>query len=503
MLLDILIYILYSILILGVASVILADDGDSGRKLAWLLIIVLIPAVGLILYIALGINYRRHWYFNKRHQKSIEIFRNETTEELNKALFGSKYEDRLKDYYRPLARLLANFGRPNVGKADEIEVITYGKRKYELLMDDIRNAKEYIHMEYFHFGNDDSSNEVKHLLMKKASEGVKVRFIYENIANFPIRSKYYNSMKKSGVEVLKFTNPRLHLLNLVTNLNYRNHRKIVIIDGKIGYTGGMNINNHYFRQWRDTHLRIVGPVVGSLQLTFLDSWITAGGILDKPLTYFFPCTKAKDDCNTASPSESIDYEAIIKLDSPQRILRDKLVQIVPDEPQSQWPIIQMSYEWALHNARKYIFLQTPYFVPSEPLLNALKSASLRGVDVRLMLPEKPDNFLLRPANRSYFEECLDAGIKIYLRGGEFIHSKTFVSDDYLSCIGTANLDFRSFEINYEVNTMIYDSETALMNKQIFEEDMKKSYEITLEMWKSRPWYSHIFERVVRLLSPLL
>ena len=516
--------VFYFLLILSVFTVILVDKGDSGRKFAWLLIIAVLPVVGLVLYFMFGINYRHHWIFNRRHQRYRDIFEAGTTPELNRILFGHDNVSAVKEEFRPLARLLGADSYPSVTSGNDVEIITSGQRKFDLLREDILAAKESIHIEYFHFGNDKGSKEIKQLLMQKAREGVKVRFLYENIANFPIASAYYNNMRKAGVDVVKFTNPRMHVLDFATKLNYRNHRKIVVIDGKIGYTGGMNINDHYFRQWRDTHLRITGDAVAVLQYTFLDSWLTGGGTIDKPMIDFYPMAKKpvtehaevtvqKRDIsdnvastgsatgNTGSATGDADSE--IDFHATHPILKGKLMQIVPDEPDLPLPILQMSYEWALQHAKKYIYLQTPYFVPTEPVMDALKTAALCGVDVRLMLPEVADNLLMRPANRAYYEEALQAGVRIFLRKGEFIHAKTFVCDDYLSSIGSANLDFRSFAINYEVNAYIYDEQTARMNKGIFKYDLRQCHELTLEEWNARPWYSRILESFMRLFAPLL
>lgn len=511
---GVIISIILAVLIIGVVIVIMFDDGDSGRKMAWLLVIALLPVVGLLLYLAFGINYRTHWYFNRRHQLSINAFSAGTNEKLNRLLMGHDVEPKVKEEFRPLARLLGIYAYPTVSEGNSFEIITNGNRKFELLMHDLEEAKEYIHLEYFHFGNDSTSKTIKNLLMKKATEGVKVRFIYENIANLPIISRYYTNMKKAGVEVLAFTNPRSHPLNLITTLNYRDHRKIVIIDGKIGYTGGMNINDNYFKIWRDTHLRLEGPAVASLQFVFMDAWITSGGTPDRPLLEYFPMVDAIgphekniaiEPAEILAPKNRSALPDVMEVDLKgiQPTLHGKLVQVLPDEPDARWPLIQMSYEWVINNAKRYIYLQTPYFVPPEPLLNAIKSAGLRGVDIRLMVPEKADNFFMGPANSSYYQECLDAGVRIFLRKGQFIHSKTFVSDDYISSIGTANIDFRSFDINYEVNTYIYDTETAALNKAIFMKDLEMCEEITAESWKHRSWGRKVSERIMRLFSPLL
>ena len=468
--------ILYILLILTVVVIILVDKGDAGRKFAWLLIIAALPVLGILLYFLVGINYRHHWIFDRRHQKYKDIFEKGTNDALNSLLFGHEAESLVREDFRPLAVLMGRDAYPTVSSGNDFEIITRGERKFELLCEDIRQAKEYIHMEYFKFGNDEGGKAIKELLMKKAREGVKVRFILENIANFPIRPRYYNAMREAGVEVVRFTNPRLHFLKFVTSINFRNHRKIVVIDGKIGYTGGMNINDNYFNLWRDTHLRITGPAVASLQYAFMDSWLTAGAEVDRPLIDYYPSAITTGG---------------------------KLMQIVQDEPDLPMPMLLYSYEWAIQHARKYIWLQTPYFVPPEPVLDAMKITALSGVDIRIMLPERADNFITRPANRAYYEEILKAGVRLFLRQGEFIHSKTFVCDDYLSSIGSANIDSRSFDINYEINTYIYDEETAQKCKAIYEADLEKSRELTLEEWSKRPWYNRLAESIIQLLSPLL
>ena len=475
--------ILYILLILTVVVVILIDKGDSGRKFAWLLIIAALPVIGILFYFLVGINYRHHWIFNRRHQKYKDLFEKGTTEALNGILFGHEAESFVREDFRPLASMMGRDTYPTVSSGNNFEIITHGRRKFDLLREDIMAAKEYIHMEYFKFGNDEGGKAIKELLMRKAKEGVKVRFILENIANFPIRPRYYNDMRKAGVEVVRFTNPRSHFLKFVTSINFRNHRKIVVIDGNIGYTGGMNINDNYFNRWRDTHLRVTGPAVASLQYAFLDSWLTAGATLDRPLIDYYP---------SATPPNAFPAAAA-----------GKLMQIVPDEPDLPLPMLMYSYEWAIQHAKKYIWLQTPYFVPPEPVLDAMKIAALSGVDIRIMLPERADNFITRPANRAYYEEILTAGVRLFLRQGEFIHSKTFVCDDYLSSIGSANIDSRSFDINYEINTYIYDEQTARECKKIYEADLEQSRELTLEEWSQRPWHNRLAESVIRLLSPLL
>jgi len=481
-------YILTALFVLGIFLVVLFDNGDSGHKIAWLLVVSLLPVIGIVLYLFFGIPHRVYWLFKRRHAASSKLFKEEGDENMRKLLRGGLEEDKIDSNFLPLSKFFdASEDSYSCTDGNDFEIITNGQRKQELLMEDIRNAKHSIHMEYYHFGKDKGSKAISDLLKQKAAEGVEVRFLNENVANFPIPSFYYTKMRKSGIEVESFTNPSQGLISFTTKLNYRNHRKIVVIDGEIGYTGGMNINNHYFYQWRDTHLRIVGNAVASLQASFLDSWITAGGKLRRPLPEYF---------RTIPPSN--------KTDVPEKnLFYGKKLQLVADEPSSPWPKIQMGYEWMLQNAKKYIYLQSPYFVPPTSFLNAIKTAALRGVDVRVMLPHDVDTPFMGPANRSFYEECLEAGVKIYERGGEFIHAKTFVCDDYLSQIGTANIDIRSFDINYEINTYIYDKATALRMKEIFLEELKISKEISPDEWSKRRWYQNLFPRIVRLFSGIL
>ena len=454
--------------------VILNDNQDSGRKIAWILIIGILPILGLLLYLAFGLNFRKPGFFKIRNRKFLEVFEENAGETTKELLFGNGKEEDIRPRYRELSRLLSSDSGLTVSSNNEIEIITSGGRKLEALVNDLLAARHHIHFEYFYFLKDDGSRRIKNLLMQKAREGVKVRFIHENIANITIWPSYYNEMKEAGVEIVRFTNPDSFILS---KFNYRDHRKIVVIDGKIGYTGGMNIGDDYFFRWRDTHMRITGNAVATLQYCFLNSWITSGGEISEGFDKFFP------------------HEI--------KVHDDKLVQIIPDQPDREWPILHMGAVWAAQHAEKYLYIQTPYFVPPEPLLLALKSAALKGCDVRLMVPEKADLFFMDPANKSYYQECLEAGIRIYEKRGRFIHAKTSVSDDYLSIIGSANMDDRSLELSYEINTYTYNEDIAKENKRIFLADLEGCKEILAKEWKKRPWYRKFSEPLMRLFAPLL
>jgi cardiolipin synthase len=444
--------------------------GHVNHQNVWRTVLIIFTVVILTL------NLKPHWSFEKRHHAFVELFRKSVSPQLDSLLLDHGREDLLKETYRPLAHLLSMRHNPVVCTNNSVEVITDGQRKYDLLMQDLENAKESIHMEYFHFGADSGSREIRNMLIKKAREGVKVRFINENVANLPIIHRYYRSMKKGGVEVIRFTGIKRFIGDFLTKLNYRNHRKIVVIDGRIGYTGGMNINDHYFHQWRDTHLRIEGDAVSSLQVIFLDSWIGAGGSIDDFMDCFPTIERQRDDV---------------------------LMQVVPDEPGRNSRPIQMGYVWSLLHAKGYVYIQTPYFAPTEPVLEALKSAALQGVDVRVMLPQKSDTWIMGPANRSYYKECLLAGVKIYERTGPFMHAKTYVQDDYLSVIGTSNMDGRSLIYNYEDNAYIYDERTACCNRDIFLSELEICEEITLDDVSALSWHQRFLQHLVRFSAPVL
>ena len=462
------------LLIAGIVAILfffLFRGGNITNKEFWHILL------GLFIAVLVVLNLRPHWSIEKKHRRFFEEFLAETDQPLQQKLFNNAAIHDVSPSYRTFSKLIAGSFQGSVTGNNSVEIITDGHRKYDLLLQDLENAKESINIEYFHFGADKGSRAIRAMLIKKAREGVRVKFINENIANFPIGHRYYKSMKKAGVEVIRFTGIRHLIGDFLSKLNYRNHRKIVVIDGKIGYTGGMNINDHYFRQWRDTHLRIEGDAVASLQLIFLNSWVISGGKREERYPFYFPDAAPQAD--------------------------GKLVQIISDEPGMSFHPIETSYQWALLHAKEYFFIQTPYFVPSKPVLSALKAAARSGVDVRVMIPAKADTFFMGPANKSFFRECLSSGIRIFLREGEFMHAKTFVSDDYLSGVGTANMDNRSFTLNYEDNAYLYDRELSLECKSIFEKDLRQCREITLEEVKAWKWYQRFPQWLIRQAAPLL
>lgn len=374
----------------------------------------------------------------------------------------------IPEAFRPLARMLKGMNVENdVYGGNSFEIITSGKRKRELLLEDIRRAKSFIHIEYFRFGNDKGGREVRNLLIEKAKEGVEVRFLNNNWSGVvAIPNSYWKPLIDAGAEIIPFTHIRHGLCKWLYRIIHQQHRKIVVIDGQVAYTGGMNLNDNYFFKWRDTHLRITGPAVTALNESFMDSWRVSDGRFSYPPEHYLPEPALQD-----AP------------------FIGKTIQLVADFPESGESAMLSAYRWVLDNAREYVYIQTPYFVPPQSFIDSLAGAAQRGVDVRVMLPRDVDTPFLGTCNRSYYTECLQAGVHILERGGEFIHSKTLVCDDAFSIIGASNLDWRSFRVNYEINTLIYDRETALYNKTLFEEDRELVKEWHLEEWlRGRKWY---------------
>lgn len=443
------------------------------NKIVW--IVLILAGVALLFWLVFGINWRSKQNYDRKHHLLRSRMQAEDTEELRRLLFSNGLTMRVEQRFQPLTMLLARGGRPSVSLSTP-QIITSGKDKYNMLMSDLICAKESIHMEYFHFGIDKSSRKIRQVLMEKARQGVKVRFINENIANWPIPNCYFRSMRKAGVEVVNFSDSRFSLLRFLMTLSYRDHRKIVVIDNRIGYTGGMNINDHYFYQWRDTHLRLTGEAVASLQYAFLDTWLASGGQLHSAVNSFF-FHLDKPSCGQSLGT---------------------LTQITPDDPTSPEPVLLTAYEWILNHAQKYVWFQSPYIAPPPSLISAMRNAAQRGVDVRVMVPEHCDTAIMRPINKSYYAELTEAGVQFYVRSGEFMHSKTIVCDDYLSCVGSANLDYRSFGIDYEINTFFYDRAVALRQKQIFENDLPICRLVIAAEAHPTPW-----QRLMRHLAPIV
>lgn len=465
---DTFISVIYVTLIVGTCLVVLTKNSSPPRTIGWLLILIFAPVVGLIFYYMLGQDQRKRKFVTRHYYHKIKGLS-------FKELVPDKNAD-LVPAYANLINLLKRNNRSPLLQGSKVEIISSGTRMFEVLIQDLDAAKDHIHFEFFIFNNDETGKLVKTVLMKKALQGVKVRFIYDNMANWKVPRKFFYEMQEAGVEVTSLMGVRYPLLQS-SKINYRNHRKVVVIDGNVGYVGGMNVSNNYSINsfWMDRHVRVEGMGAHGLQSSFLLDWVAAGKTCPHPEKYF----------------------------PPTEMYSDNLMQIVTGGPFSEFSNLLQATISIVLNAKKYIYLQTPYFLPTDSLLEALQIAALSGVDVRLMVSKKSDSSYIDPAAHSYFEDLLRAGMRIYELQGRFVHAKTLVTDDNLSVIGSCNLDFRSFEANFEINCYMYDTAVAKQNKEIFCEELQHSKEIQYDEWKKRSHFKRLLESVVRLFAPLM
>lgn len=461
---------LYLISALGMIGILISENRNPVKSLAWILVILFIPFIGIIIYLFFGQDYTKQRMITRRGLKQL-------TNMLHAD--GLKSDDsKVPEYFRSLVRLLNHNNHSPLYEGNQIDFFTDGKGKMEALQIDISNAKHYIYVEYYIIEDDDVGNKFANELIEKAKEGVKIIFIYDDVGCWRVPKAFFQRMSDAGIELIRFLPVKFQLLT--SKVNYRNHRKMVIIDGVVAYMGGMNIANRYVRGiqngiWRDTDIRIQGPAIIGLQKQFLiDRYFSIKQIPEKPLNYKIP--------EKAGSSN---------------------IQIVGDGPFGVFHPIHQGYIKAITTARRYIYIQSPYFLPTESLLIALQTAAQSGVDVRIMLPRKSDVVLAHHASRSYIKEVLRAGIKVYFYNPGFLHAKMMVIDDYLSVVGSTNLDFRSFEHNFELSAFIFDPDESLKFKSVFLNDQKECRRVTLQLWNKYPLKKRFVNSLLRLFSPLL
>ena len=460
---------------ISVFSLIFIERKDPTTTWAWLLILLLIPGVGFIVYLLLGQNLSRQKIF--REKKIIDKTRAAGLEEMQE-IHGIKME--LQDEYSDL--ILMNYNQCGSIYTTGNEVKTYisGEKKFHDLIKDIRSAKSFIHIEYYIFRFDDLGKAIIDELKSKVDEDVEVRLLVDGMGSKNLKQKEIRYIKSLGIKFSIFFPGAFPRIN--TRINYRNHRKIVVIDGEIGYVGGFNVGNEYvnrghqFKFWRDTHLKVKGQAVNELNKRFILDWDYASNENFDNIIKYFPKPK--------------EYGRVG-------------MQIVSSGPDHMDEYIKIAYMKIINNARKYVYIQTPYLVPDEPILEALRISALSGVDVRIIVPDKPDHFFMEWVLSANIANLIDYGVKIYRYNNGFIHSKTLVSDDIVSSIGTANMDNRSFRLNFEVNAFIYDGVVAKEQSKIFLNDQKFSTFVTKEAYEKRSRVLRIKESLIKLVSPIL
>lgn len=473
--------ILFIVNILFASVLIFLERKDAGTTWAWLLILFFIPFIGFVIYLFLGQNLTRQRLFQCEGVKKIGIEKliRQQLNQIGKQKFD--INETVEDY-RDLIYLHLKNNDAVLTLGNEIELFTDGRKKFNQLLIDIMVAKEYIHIQYYIFRKDSLGQEIINALVKKAEEGVEVRLLYDDLGSRQLGRKDLKRLVDAGGEIGVFFPSKFALINL--RLNYRNHRKLVNIDGQIGYVGGFNVGEEYvglsekFGYWRDTHIRISGKAVDAIQTRFILDWNQA--MKRRPIVYdekYFP---AKEESNGEAP-----------------------VQIVSSGPDSEWEQVKNGYIKMIMSAKESVFIQTPYFVPDQSLLDALRIAALSGKDVRVMIPKMPDHPFIYWATYFYVGELLKTGAKVYIYQKGFMHAKTIVIDRKICSIGTANIDIRSFKLNFEVNAFIYHPSTSENLAYSFEEDMTNSIQLTPELYGERSRLIRIKESISRLLSPIL
>ncbi len=463
------IFFLYAVTTISIIVVVLSENRNPVKSLAWVTVLMLLPLLGIVLYIVFGRNIQNTSKMSRRNRRLLKKRERPSAADYRSLDLEPESAQQIR-----LAHALtgAAFYTDN-----SVDVFTNGYDKFEALKADLRAAKRFINIEYYIFEDDQIGNEIAAILIDRAQAGVTVRVIYDHVGSFAVRNRFFNNMKKAGVQIYPFF--QVTFPQLGTRINWRNHRKICIIDGTVGYLGGMNIADRYidggkFKCWRDTHVRVRGPIIAALQHSFVLDWHFVGQPL---ITDPIEPTKPKDGKIAA--------------------------QIITSGPTSQWSNIAFMFHKAIANAKRRIYIQTPYFLPTDALLKDLITAALARVDVRIMLPRSSDSVLLNYASASYFTECMRAGVKFYFYEPGMLHSKVIIIDDEFVTIGSTNFDFRSFEHNFEANLFFYSREFNERMLAIYRDDLAKCTRVTTAGWRRRPLLRRAIESVVRLMSPIL
>jgi cardiolipin synthase len=458
---------------------IIMDTKTVTKTLAYLLLILFLPVVGIIIYLVFGVNYRKNQFFyhklarNQELREKLDQYSYQTHREVTDA-----QEEVTEKYRHTVDFLFRAIGSP-LTNGNALELLKNGGQKFDRLFDMIRQARHHIHLEYYIWENDNIGNALADLLIEKAAEGVQVKAIFDDFGSRNIRDSVVNRMRQGGVEIIPFN--RVTYRILANRMNYRDHRKVVIVDGEHVFVGGANVADRYINKagqpyWRDTHLYIRGPAVFYFQYLFFSNWQYITGRLPVLDTTFFTNFPMNDE--------------------------NHLVQVAASGPDTS-PNIMLSTTSAIYAARQRIFITTPYFIPVEAISDALMQVAATGLDVRILVPRKGDSRLVNAAAYSYYADLLKAGVRLYFYERGFLHTKSMLIDDDFSMIGTANLDVRSQELNFEVNALIYDKEMNASLEQEFRDDLKDASEITLDDWSRRSRFKVFFEHLARLLSPLL
>lgn len=460
----------YSVTIISIIGIVLSENRNPLKSLAWITVLLMFPIGGIVLYVFFGRSIKNQRMISRRNKRRLR-------QSFDPSAFV-KTPTHLPESLRQQVELGRALCDARYLPGNRVTIFHNGTDKFESLFRDIAKAEEYIHLQYYIIEDDNLGNRLKDALIERARAGVKIRIIYDHIGSLKVKRRFFRQMKEVGIEVYPFF--RVAFPPFATRINWRNHRKLCVIDGKIGYVGGMNVADRYvnggkFARWRDTHMRISGSGVAALQYSFAVDWSFMGReLLEVPVNF-----ELSNDGDAAG------------------------MQLLTSGPTSEWSNISMLMLKAIGNAKNRVYIQTPYFLPTESMLRSLQAAALAKVDVRVMIPRHSDSAILTYASYSYILECLRAGIKIYLYDGGMLHSKTMMIDNQFSAIGSANIDFRSFEHNFESTMFIYSNDANAELARQFMADLAESERVNLSAWRNRSKVQKAKESILRLLSPVL
>lgn len=468
-----LIFIIYQVVVITAILHVVMDNRQPSKTMAWAMVIYFVPVVGIIAYLFFGINTRRERMVSQRSLDQLT----------KRSMFGfvEQHDLQLPEPYVPVIDLFVNQSFSLPFNNNKVDILTDGYEFFPALLRDIAGAKDHVHVDVYIFEDDALGCLIADALIAKAREGVEVRVLYDDVGSWSVKNCFFERMRVEGIEVEPFMPVRIP--RFARKVNYRNHRKIVIVDGRVGYIGGMNFALRYVkgrnnRGWRDTMLRIEGTGVYAMQRAFLIDWYFVDRTLLSDRRYYPEIAPA-------------DYHTPV-------------VQTVTSAPLAAYPEIMQGFVRIILAAKRYIYIQSPYFLPTDAVLFALKTAAASGVDVKVMVPKKTDGWFVEWGSRSYLREAQEAGIEILLYEPRFLHAKMLVADDGICTCGSTNLDFRSFLNNFEANIFIYDEDVALRMKHVFLQDAAQA--VTLDSLKERMrphFIKRLGESLTRLWSPLL
>ena len=472
------IYMLFLITAIPVALMIILEKRSPFKTAAWLMVLILVPIFGILFFVVFGQEYRKTKKFSRKGLKGLNKLRTLASEQLREIGKTHPEPDHEILANENIIKLLLNNSNTLLTTGNQVELLKDGEKTFEAIFTEIEAARHHIHLEYYIFSDDKIGSRLKEILVRKRAQGVEVRIIVDDVGSWDLRKKYFTDLRAKGIEIFPFMEVRFP--RLTSRVNYRNHRKIVIIDGKIGFIGGINIADRYVEgmpklgHWRDTHLLLKGDAAACLQVIFAADWYFVSHKNIYGYRYFPKFTEA-----AGTP-----------------------IQISASGPDYNWEAIAQAFFVAISNARKKIYLVTPYLMPPQALLTALQTAALSNVDVRIIIPEKSDARLSKWCSFSYVEQLLEAGVRIYFYQNGFIHSKYLLVDDSFSSVGTSNFDFRSFETNFEANAFIYNRAFSKKLQAHFMDDLQNSREIELPQWQQRSTLFKVRESLAHIISPM-